>query len=396
MRILLVVFDINNSATGLVINNILKSLILQNPEIAIICNKVTSKEIPSNICYEINGGNLDYDRFDKLLLVATQKNFKGLSWIYKGVQIAKKIVDSFNPEMVLVISSAYGFPVFEMGYRISRKFKIPLAIHAVDPLPSTAGWGEHQLLRKSIISIIRPYYKYASIVSSTNETMLNYQKNVIGEKYIKNSFVLPNPYSPLKNDLTAPIEQKSFVYLGSVYGKRNIQHLIDAFTIFCDRHKDAKLYFIGPIDPGKAIISEHVADKIVLINWTDEPEIFMSKCTILVDIDADIENDVFISSKLTNYLVADRVILSISPFNSPARKLMQHLHTTVVVTADSKAEILNALEEALNKSQNLIDFDERNEMRDYLSPKAVAKNLLDNLNGVLNNCNSFQNVPFYR
>lgn len=383
MRILLVVFDINNSATGLVINNVLKSLILQNPDIAIICNKVTSKELPANICYEINGGHLDYDRFDKLLLVATRKNFKGLSWIYKGVQIAKKVVDSFNPELVLVISSAYGFHVFELGYQISRKFNLPLAIHAVDPLPSTAGWGENQQLRKSIISIIRPYYKHAAIVSATNESMLNYQKNVIGEKYIKNSFVLPNPYIPLKNELTVPIEQKSFVYLGSVYGKRNIQQLIDAFTVFCDRHQDARLYFVGPIDPGKATVPEHVADKIVLINWTDEPETFISKCAILIDIDAGIENDVFISSKLTNYLVADRVILSISPLNSPARKLMQHLHNTVVVTADSKPLILNALEEALNKSQNLVDFSERNEIRNYLSPGTVAKNLLDNLNSVL-------------
>ncbi|MDB5275540.1 MAG: hypothetical protein JWR61_495 [Ferruginibacter sp.] len=389
MRILLVVFDINNSATGLVIKNVLGSLVLQNPELEIICNKVTNNEIPADIFYEINGGNLDYDRFDKLLLVLTRKNFKGLSWIYKGVQIAKKIVDSFNPELVLVISSAYGFPVFELGYRISRKFNIPLAIHAVDPLPSTAGWGENQQLRKSIISIIKPYYKHATIVSSTNESMLNYQKNVIGEKYIKNSFVLPNPYSPLKNNLTAPLEQKSFVYLGSVYGKRNIQHLIDAFTVFCNRHQDAKLYFVGSIDPGKAVISKHVADKIELINWTDEPEIFIFRCAILVDIDADIQHDVFISSKLTNYLVADRVILSISPPDSPARKLMQHLHNTVVVTADSKAEILNALEEALNKSQNLIDFGERKEIRNYLSPKTVAKNLLDNLNSVLTNGNSF-------
>jgi glycosyltransferase involved in cell wall biosynthesis len=288
-----------------------------------------------------------------------------------------------------VISSAYGFPVFELAYRISRKFKIPLAIHAVDPLPSTAGWGENQHLRKSIVSIIKPYYKHAIIVSSTNEAMLNYQKNMIGEKFIQNSFVLPNPYSPLKNKLAAPLEQKSFVYLGSIYGKRNIQHLIGAFTIFCDTHQDAKLYFVGPIYAGKATISEHVADKIVLINWTDEPEIFISKCAILVDIDADIQNDVFISSKLTNYLVADRVILSISPPDSPARKLMQYLHNTVVVTADSKAEILNALEEALNKSQNLIDFGERNEIRNYLSPRTVAKKLLDNLKSVLTKGNSF-------
>lgn len=384
MRILIITHGIGKSPAGNVVKNILDSLCKINPEIEVISLADNTTQYQGDKFHELHGRKLSYDRLDKLFMVLTRKNLKASATVKKGVKISKRVVNDFKPEIVLVFSSSYGFPMLELGYRIAKANRLPLAIHAFDPVPSPPGWGEKPILRKAVIEIIRPYFEFARMVSLTNETMVGYQKKIIGENCTGNLFVLPNP-SDQKDQELGPPEEDSFLYLGSIYGKRDPRRLIEAFDRFSERHKNVSLYLVGPIQPGKVIIGNLLKERIKLTGWTDDPKAYIKKCSVLIDLDANTPDDVFISSKLTNYIGYDRIILCITSENSPSRKFVRQLKDTAVVSSFKVEEIEKGLENALKKSVNPSDFKERDALRHYLSPENVANRLLDHLSKALYN-----------
>ena len=65
-----------------------------------------------------------------------------------------------------------------------------------------------------------------------------------------------------------------------------------------------------------------IKNKCIYVPWVDSVDEYISDASLLIDIDIDAENDVYLSSKLIKYLNSDVPILSITGNNSPSRKLV--------------------------------------------------------------------------
>jgi glycosyltransferase involved in cell wall biosynthesis len=113
------------------------------------------------------------------------------------------------------------------------------------------------------------------------------------------------------------IKKNTFLYLGSLYGKRDPKLLIDLFLTLIDIIADAKLIFVGSsISLSNYSIPADKLNNFEVIEWTDEPEKYIEEAEVLLDYNANIEEDVFLSSKLTKYIGFNRKVLVLSGKNS--------------------------------------------------------------------------------
>lgn len=384
MRILVIVSSIGKSAAGIVAEEILFNLINQNPETYIICNQKFSDRIPKENVSELQFTSIRYTKIDKSLLVITHKDWNSRSWVKKGLYEFKKIYDIFNPDVVLSFVSAYDFHVLEIGFIISKYINRPFAIHSFDSIPSPPGWGENNYLRKAIISIIKPYYEHAKFISATNETMLQYQIEIL--KLSVNKKICAVIYNPAKipnTSLGPPLETNSFIYLGTLYEKRNPQLIIDIFYDYYKENRPSKFYFIGDNRCTDIKIPEEIKENVIFHNWTDNPEEFIARINTLVDIDSNIPGDVFMSSKLSQYLMYNRPILCITHHNSPAENFTKSLTQTVFCTCHIKKEILNGMRRANMVVHNDEIYKERTEVRQKLKGQNICIQLLKGLESII-------------
>jgi len=95
-------------------------------------------------------------------------------------------------------------------------------------------------------------------------------------------------------------------------------------------------------------------------------------------------NDVFISSKLINYLMYDKPILSISPENSPARDLLKMCTRSVFFCTHSKNSIFQKLIEINDFTHGFDIYNEREQLRSEMQSKNIINKLIDSLKTTLN------------
>jgi glycosyltransferase involved in cell wall biosynthesis len=228
-------------------------------------------------------------------------------------------------EFVLVImSGAIPIRLLRLGYKLAKLYEIPFIVHATDPLPSPVPWGEKSIYRKAVLKAIKPFYSKADLISATNPLMLDYQLNALKLQY-KKSFVLYNPTGVFKEFNSLAIKKNTFLYLGSLYGKRNPEVLIDMFIILLDTIADAKLIFVGSaISLSDYSIPRDKLKNFKVVGWTDNPEKHIEEAEILLDYNANIENDVFIASKLTKYVGYNRKILALSGKHSAPEDFIEN------------------------------------------------------------------------
>lgn len=376
MNLLVIVYNIGGSAGGIVIEELLKELLKRNVDTKIICNKNKSLLTGGNL-YEIGEENLGITDIWKINLILRGRDLSGSIWVNKGLEAFESFYKEFKPDIIFCIASAYGFRTFQLAYRIWRKYKIPYILHALDPIPSTPEWGENYFLRKAILRHIKPFYKNATIVSATNESMINYQLDLLKINNTKNKMVLYNPVLSKKTDEDLTILSNVFkiLYLGTLYEKRNPQSIINAFSHLDHINNNYKLLFVGRTDHINIGIPDVIKAKIEFIPWTDEPGKYIYQSKLLLDIDADIKNYVFISSKLIQYLIYKKPILCISPINSPARQLLNSCKKTIFFSVNEEKSIYNNLLRIVNTNFTDSDYNERDDIIVKLKPESIIDNL---------------------
>ena len=96
---------------------------------------------------------------------------------------------------------------------------------------------------------------------------------------------------------------------------------------------------------------------------------------ILVDIDGDDQRPVFISSKLKDYLLINRPILSITPEMSPSEQILKDIDS--VATSRNQIEaITSAIRSILDNDYKSWSYDDRSRLIEMFNPSTIADNLL--------------------
>ena len=189
--------------------------------------------------------------------------------------------------------------------------------------------------------------------------MLNYQLSLIDPKRLLSADVIYNP-----NDgefkKYGPPESKDhiFLYTGGIYQARKADYVLMAFERLLQVHPNSFLYFVGTrlSDQSLALVSTDTRAQIKLFPHTRNLDDFYRKATALIDIDADLENDVFLSSKVINYLMVDRFIISETGTNSPSRKLFNGI-PSILQCGHDPTELYNGMGYSIINKNNLCTKD---------------------------------------
>ena len=171
------------------------------------------------------------------------------------------------------------------------------------------------------------------------------------------------------------------LYAGSIYGKRNPDHFFKAFKRLLTKYPQAQFVLVGmgqKLGNIKKILTEEERQHIVKERFADDLEPYFRRAKVLVDIDADLEKDPFLSSKIVTYLKVNRVILSETGKITPSREMFAGLNT--VVQCDHNEESLyKGMLRAIELADSNPDFSEREPLVEKFSIERVASILNESL-----------------
>jgi glycosyltransferase involved in cell wall biosynthesis len=346
MRILVFVKNINENAAGTIFGKYIDTLSeYKDFKIDLVTNKKLNLNDNINKYFIVADKKEFSNKIIKLIVIFLKVNLRNLLWKNAVKKTLKQNIENSQYDLIISFVSGNNEAIAELGMYASEIFKAKFYIHMVDPIPAPKGWETYELYRKNLFFGIKKPLEYCNMVSLSNEVMTSYQMGLL--KSNKNSFTLPNPV--LSNDVKRikRTEDKVFnyVFLGTVLtGARNPYKLFKAFQKIIKKYPNSNLYFFGDsprIDLNQ--IPDEIKKRVVFKNYTKDLESVISITDVLIDIDGDLEYDVFISSKLQLYLSFDRPILSITGPESPTRKLLKYMNKSTLISSFDIQELADNL-----------------------------------------------------
>lgn len=300
----------------------------------------------------------------------------GISWIDWFIKI--KIPKSRpNVDIILALCSCHNTASLSIAQTLSKKYNIPIAAYFVDAIP-TPSWWDVSLTNKCTGRYIKRYTKGLLYLASSNNEMLKFQKNFI-DSSCSNTDVLFTPprYSKkisFKNQNTVPV----FLFTGSCYGLRKPDILLDAFSRIIHKYPKSKLIFVGT-NPSAIRVPREIRHLIEFVDYTSDLMPFYEKSCALIDIDACVDNDIFLSSKLTNYLFINRPIICQTGTNSPARNLFSNMNSILVCHHNSD-DVYDAMIKCIESE---FDYSERDAFIELFKVQNIADHLIKQLRNLV-------------
>jgi glycosyltransferase involved in cell wall biosynthesis len=284
-------------------------------------------------------------------------------------------------DLVLSFLSFQHYAALIAGTYFCKKYNVKLAAYSVDAIPAPIGWLNHDRYYLGLDKMIEKYLSKVDAFFSSNPQMLEYQLKKITPKTVFLSDVVYN--SGVVNSIEYPkisYVNNNFLYTGGIYGVRKAEYLLQGFEKLLEEYPDSRLIFVGSHLLASTLLSvkPQTIDKIEIVPFTKDLTEYYRKATALIDIDADIENDVFLSSKMTNYIMINRMIISETGTNSPSRHLFKGIDSILQCGHDSD-QICEAMKKVIIKKES-IDFSDRKVVMELFDIDNIVSKLNINLN----------------
>lgn len=389
MKIMVVSYHYGISATGICVERIVDGLVGRGCEVELFCANCRNGISTEGVYLHRSSQwpNRPGYFFEYLSNIA-QIDLQHVAWRTRAQNAIVQRCQQVGADCIYAIAS----PVASLiaGLNASQRTGLPLVAHFMDPIPAPLEWMPDKPYRSRMIKTTRPILKHAAAVVFLTEETARYQQEVTGTRIPHKARVIPNIVPPWK-DLAMPTISPStdmFLYLGSFYRNRTPGTLLEGFRRLLVQHPAARLRFVGA-DPkmiNPYLTEGAVAEAVEILPRTKAIDSAMARAAVLIDVDAPDREPVFLSSKLSDYLCVNRVILSISPPDSPASKLLARDLNTVVTASHDPNEIATAMEKALQLSRAVgdQDFARRRAAYRFLSGPTVASELENCLRTVSN------------
>ena len=266
-------------------------------------------------------------------------------------------------DVVIAFMAATQLTPAVCGRYLSQKLGCKFAIYAVDAIPAPGGWTRkrNEFLGKA--RIVEKNFAAADYVASSNPHMLEYQLSIFAHKPNLYSDYLLTP-SPDRYYSLAPSNEILFLYTGSLYGMRNPDHFFKAFKRLLVHYPQAEVLVVGIKKKFRnldKILTKEEREHVTSAPHTLDLEPLFARAKVLVDIDADLEKDPFLSSKIVTYLKVNRVILSETGRITPSRELFAGLNT-VVQCDHNEDSLYEGMLRAIEVADSNPDFSEREQL----------------------------------
>lgn len=368
MRILILTMNVGGNAPGIVFERLIYGLAKLH-KVDVYTANYDSNIRFDNSCQVTTIKYFDiHPRLKKFFINIFCFNPFDLLWALK---VRKKIyTEELKYDIVFSLISMNHYASLETGNLLSDKNK-KWAVYSVDAIPSPEGWSKSRTHRKNLKCLLNRNIKNADAFFSANEMMLEYEKSIFKEK---NNCLFDVIYNPT---ITVPaVYEKSsglvFLFTGGIYGARKVTYLFEAFKLLLVEYPAAELHFVGTViaDADLKLFDDHQRKSVFIHPRVTDLTPYYKNAFALVDIDADLENDVFLSSKIINYLAVNRPIISETGSNSPSKQIFRNI-PSIKQCAHNPVELFMAM-------KNLIEFPVTN-----FDDRAEVIKLFDNNNIVL-------------
>jgi hypothetical protein len=283
-------------------------------------------------------------------------------WAKKSL---KKITANKSGKYDIVLSflSYSHYSAMIAGFYYAQKNNIKYSVHTTDAIPPPLGWLNEGSFYNGLKKMMNRYLQKVDVFFSTNQQMLNYQLNTFKHKENLISNVIYNP--GLNKRILFPEHDSStnyFVYTGGIYGVRKVEYILNGFEKLLHSNPDSKLIFVGSkisLDSLSKVRIQTI-DKIELLPFSEDLSPYYACAIALIDIDADLADDVFISSKMPIYLMINRIIISETGINSPSRHLFKNIQSIIQCDHDAD-QLCEAMKRCIDLKKTT-NFDDRNDI----------------------------------
>jgi glycosyltransferase involved in cell wall biosynthesis len=325
-----------------------------------------------------------HPRVYKFLISLFNVNPYDYYWSLKALRKLKKRSNQ-DYDLVFSCTSYHHYASIVTGIKIANDYKSKFVIYAVDAIPAPEGWPENKYYYQGVLRMMSKYLSLADAFFSSNHLMLAYQLEKFTPKHRFLSDVVYNTGG--LNSVEYPLitsTSNNFLYTGGIYGARKAEYLLQGFEKLLEEYPDSKLIFVGSHLLASTLlrVKPQTVDKIEIVPFTKDLTEYYRNATALIDIDADIENDVFLSSKMTNYIMINRMIISETGQNSPSRHLFKGIESILQCGHDSD-QICEAMEKAI-VTKNSVSFNDRKSLLELFDIKSIVAKLNKSLEEVLN------------
>lgn len=322
-NILCITNDIGYSAAGIVFETIINEL-QKECNVYILSPQVSDSIVDTSnltILPTVQLSNIPW-RVTRLSAMVFGLNIADLL----GSKMQQRTLDWDNiPQFDCIISLVAQQKYFGLilGRDLSCRLNTKWVVYSVDAIPVPNNWGLNGMMRFSMGRAFRRLIKTCDLFLLANAHMQNYQalsmpnfQGKYGVVYTPSRHICSNIGC---NNCQTPV----FLYTGGVYRLRRLDILMNAFRRFLVDEPLAKMVFVGNSNIDAFGIYQDLisTNNVEVYGHIKDLSLFYEKATILLDLNADINNDVFLSSKIVNYLPIKKPILCISGENSPARNI---------------------------------------------------------------------------
>lgn len=369
MNCLIIVEDVGLTAPGIVYETIIRELAKDMKITLITVRSRDNVNLPVTILPSVRI-NYKHYRISNLFMSIIGRPCLDDLWVIRQ----KSLIDSEiikQQNIIISFISFQGYKSLILGYYLSNKFSKKWAIYSVDAIPAPAGWSKINRLYKKTQKFVSKYISLCDVFFSANSQMLEYQLSFLHvvKKHVGVMFTPIRRICMVRNKFVVNTTKNFvFLYTGDIYGPRKIDALLCGFRLFLKDYPYAQLLFVGVNN--KHLFDQYIdlmnSNNLCVYDYTSDLETFYEKADVLIDINAYFDNDVFLSSKIVNYLPLMKPIISITGLNSPARNIFVNDPSIIHCRHDFK-EIYDAFCKITNMTE--IDYWKRQSYIDLFSVK---------------------------
>lgn len=381
-RYLVIAMDMADLAAGIVFKRIVTAM-NKYADCDVLCPTIddnTKQQVRSLPCSDFHRFHYRIERWSGVNLGI---RLSEVCWAEKTYRSSLSKVREGNYDAILSFIYASNLSPLILGRKLSTKIGLPWIVYTVDAIPLPLSWNPNEKQRNKSLRIIRKYVGESDALFAANPRMLSYEMECLKNYRGASGVVLtPSENTTVSKAIRQEETDVVFLYAGQIYNIRRIGALLSGFRSLLHYHSKAKLVFVGNSQDEDYIGFEDLFNKgrVERYGFTKEIEPFYQNADVLLDINGDVENDVFLSSKICNYLSYSKPIVAISRDGSPVREMMSG-YKTIVHCHHDQEEICDALKEAISVLHT--DFSEREYLRRQFSPGTVAEYFCKNLSQII-------------
>ncbi|MDD4564899.1 MAG: hypothetical protein PHE79_05410 [Eubacteriales bacterium] len=255
-------------------------------------------------------------------------------WYHFALKKAKICLQ--NNYYDVIYTRSVPFTSHLIGLKLKQEFKLPWIAHFSDP------WTDNPYVqyqkdktRSKNLEWEKKVMEQADKLIFTSRETVELVMGKYDESLFKKAYVLPHSYDPesikdLNHTKSEGIPYR-ISYIGNFYGKRSPKDLFKAIGIAQDQKPDLERYinfhFFGSM-PGRYVseINNTQIQKLIKYHGEvsyQESQKEMELADVLVNIDAPGELNVFLPSKIIEYLAFDKPILSLTPDKGTVNRILK-------------------------------------------------------------------------